>query len=285
MPETWSKDAFSHHAFDFLRDLLAPLQQLTSWPTLLELESLWFGAPQVRDAGQPAAPSVAVTWYEGRRFSLVPQPKKRRRGHARHEARGVDMLYDCRVNAGSIPTRENCLHDLFNVAMFRAFPKSKQSLHGRLCKILQKELPEEFRSLPGRRTREQDYLALLDEGGVLLVTQPSCTEALTYALENGADLPLDPYRGDGLLQIILFGHAHLEAIARHSLGGAPPFTLRAMPVVLSAPSPMAGPVPRDVVDDWLSEHLQDPAFRPFSRKLKGLTLGELLAAPPSQPRG
>lgn len=265
MPDPWSKDAFSHVAFEFLRDLLLPLTEFSRWPSLPELQSLWFGSGEAT-------------------FTLVPQPPKRRRGKQRGEVRCRDMLYDCRVHAGAIPTRASNWHDLFNVAMFRSFPLSKRRLHERLCTILQNELPGEFHRLPGRRTREQDYLALLDEGGVLLVVEPSKGEALSVVLESDEPCPLSAFQSSTVVEVVLFGHAHLEAIARYALGGPAPWALRAMPVVLETPHRSAGSVSRSALDETLCAHLSAVDFQPFSRKPRGVTLGMLFGSGSGHPQ-
>lgn len=101
-------------------------------------------------------------------------PRARRRG-----PRPAEDMYDARiVRDGAVPTRAGSWHDLMNALVWATFPEAKRALHTRQHALV----------VPGasRRTREQDTLALLDEGGVLLA-------------EGGA---------------VVFGHAIFEGVVR-----------------------------------------------------------------------
>jgi hypothetical protein len=49
------------------------------------------------------------------------------------------------------------------------FPRAKAALHGRQHRAILASLPPGSTRLPGARSREHDALALLDEGGVVLL--------------------------------------------------------------------------------------------------------------------
>ena len=79
-------------------------------------------------------------------------------------------LYDARiVNDRVVPTRPRMWHDFLNSLVWLTFPKAKLALHRRQHAAIERWIPPGATQLPNARTREQDALALIDEGGVLLV--------------------------------------------------------------------------------------------------------------------
>ena len=60
-------------------------------------------------------------------------------------------------------------HDYLNALVWATFPRSKLALHARQHRAVQGWLPADATQLPNARTRELDALALVDEGGVLLL--------------------------------------------------------------------------------------------------------------------
>lgn len=105
------------------------------------------------------APGVPV------RFEEAPLKRKRPPGEiVRAE------LYDARiVNDRVVPTRPRMWHDFLNALVWLTFPKAKLALHRRQHAAIERWIPPGATQLPNARTREQDALALVDEGGVLLV--------------------------------------------------------------------------------------------------------------------
>lgn len=99
------------------------------------------------------------------RFEEAPIKRKRPPGEiVRAE------LYDARiVNDRVVPTRPRMWHDFLNALVWITFPKAKLALHRRQHAAIEKWIPPGATQLPNARTREQDALALIDEGGVLLV--------------------------------------------------------------------------------------------------------------------
>lgn len=112
--------------------------------------------PDVREYNVAGAPV---------RFEEAPIKRKRPPGEiVRAE------LYDARiVNDRVVPTRPRMWHDYLNALVWLTFPKAKLALHRRQHAAIEKWIPPGATQLPNARTREQDALALIDEGGVLLV--------------------------------------------------------------------------------------------------------------------
>jgi hypothetical protein len=78
-------------------------------------------------------------------------------------------LYDARIqHEGVIPTRERSWHDFFNACVWATFPNAKQALSARQLAFKEAALAKHSR-LPNARSRDEDRLTMLDEGGVLLV--------------------------------------------------------------------------------------------------------------------
>lgn len=126
---------------------------------------------------EPEAIDAALSSRAGVRFvRQPPRPRARRR-----RGKPPEPLYDARiVEEGVVPTRNGSWHDLLNALVWATFPRAKRALHTRQHAIIVPSAPA--------RTREGDALALLDEGGVLV---------------------LDP-APDGLPPIV-FGHAIYES--------------------------------------------------------------------------
>ncbi|HWB76799.1 MAG TPA: DUF3025 domain-containing protein [Nannocystaceae bacterium] len=113
--------------------------------------------------------------------------------------------YEDAIAAGRIPTREHSWHDAFNVRAFAEFPRAKAALHARM------------RPLPvrdGRRTREGDALALLDEAALVFAGDAIALAAFAAARDS-LDA-LDDVMRSRRIAVRCFGHALLEhrALAR-----------------------------------------------------------------------
>lgn len=99
------------------------------------------------------------------RFELQPLQRKRPKGFVDRDA-----LYDAKITkARVVPTRARMWHDYLNALVWTTFPQAKLALHRRQHLAIEAWVPEGATQLPNARTRELDALALLDEGGVLLV--------------------------------------------------------------------------------------------------------------------
>jgi hypothetical protein len=88
-----------------------------------------------------------------------------------------------------------------NALVWGAFPLAKSALHARQYRAVARRLTPGARRLPPTRTPEQDALALLDEGGVILVSPD----------DDGA-------RASSARNVIVFGHAIYESLVL----GVPP---------------------------------------------------------------
>jgi hypothetical protein len=126
------------------------------------------------------------------RFEAAPPTPRRRRRRGPID-RGA--LYDARItNDACVPTRPRTWHDFLNALVWATFPRAKRALHARQLRAMQERIEPGARTLPPTRSREQDALALLDEGGVVVL-------------------------GDGREEVhVVFGHAVYEGLV---LGWAP----------------------------------------------------------------
>ncbi len=118
----------------------------------------------------------------GVRFVASTKP---RRTDRRTTQRGVG--YDARIVAGEVPTRARSWHDFLNALVWATFPASKRALHARQAAAIRTRDLEGLNGAPNARTREQDALALWDEGGVVVLESPSgvLTLAFGHALYEG----------------------------------------------------------------------------------------------------
>jgi hypothetical protein len=99
------------------------------------------------------------------RFELAPPRRRRSPGPI---VRGE--LYDAAIALrGVVPTRARMWHDYLNALVWASFPRAKAMLHRRQHAAIERWIPDGARQLPNARTRELDALALLDEGGVLVI--------------------------------------------------------------------------------------------------------------------
>jgi hypothetical protein len=133
-----------------LRPAASRLRDLDAWPTLHELNDRL--GPLVNPAGLSAV-------------AFAPSPPRGRRS----KLRSVESLYDVRIHRdGLISTRPCNAHDLFNALVWATFPRAKRTLARRQHDAHVRRLGAEVRALPNARSREQDTLAMIDEGAVLL---------------------------------------------------------------------------------------------------------------------
>ncbi len=137
----------------------------------LDTSSPWFAplAPMLaRVPLEPIPDAVMLQAALGERvapFRFEPQTKKRARG----TAFTLDDLYEARIaRRRVIPTRRNA-HDFMNALVWATFPKSKARLAERQYRALVAQVGEHPTRLPNARTRERDVLAMIDEGGVVVI--------------------------------------------------------------------------------------------------------------------
>jgi hypothetical protein len=117
------------------------------------------------------------------RFEASAATARRRRG-----ALDATLLYDARITRdGVVPTRERSWHDFLNALVWATFPRAKRALHARQHRALQARIQAGARTLPATRSREHDALALVDEGGVVVLEdgRESATVVFGHALFEG----------------------------------------------------------------------------------------------------
>jgi hypothetical protein len=123
----------------------------------------------------------------------------------------LERLYDGRIAAcNEVPTRERDWHDLFNALCFATFPRAKLALHRRQYAILQERVPAGSSRLPATRTREQDALTLLDEGGAVIAAEPDAGIALESSDTAARSAALQAALGCRRARVVPFGHALFE---------------------------------------------------------------------------
>jgi hypothetical protein len=165
----------------------------------------------------------------------------------------IRQLYDGRIALhGEVPCLGTSYHDLLNVLVWGAFPRAKRALHARQYRALEAWLPAHAERLPNRRTREQDALALFDEGGSLLVVPPALAAALRAALASDRAAN-ETLALDSAARIVLFGHAVMEHVCFESAA----LSSAALIVCLDPPLP-EGRALFDRVDRALAARLSDP---------------------------
>jgi hypothetical protein len=118
------------------------------------------------DWPEPSEYGAAFTGDAPVRFELAPAKRRRPRGEPVIRADLYDAII---VRRCVVPTRARMWHDYLNALVWATFPRSKLALHTRQHEAIERWLPEGATQLPNARTRELDALALVDEGGVLVL--------------------------------------------------------------------------------------------------------------------
>jgi hypothetical protein len=176
-----------------LRPAAGRLGGLTDFPPPEALDGLFEGEPPVRFV--PATP--------------------RSRGR-RRETIDVGAMYDARITRERrVPTRPRSWHDLLNALVWATFPRAKLALHARQHRAIAERIAPGARRLPATRTREQDALALIDEGGVVVLAGDPGAAQVALRRETGA---LGEMIAARRADAVIFGHAIHESLV---LGVAP----------------------------------------------------------------
>ena len=139
------------------------------------------------------------------RFVEAPPARRRR------EPVDARTLYDGRVTIErAVPTRPRCWHDFMNALVWGTFPRAKLALHARQHRLIAERIDPDARGLPPR-SRELDALALIDEGGVVvLASSPASVQA---SLRRGEPGMLRRCVESGAADALVFGHAIYESLA------------------------------------------------------------------------
>lgn len=167
----------------------------TDWPRVADWDRAYRSGPSFARA---PVRFVATT----------PRPR-RRRGHTA-DAVDVDALYDARIVRGEVPSRERSWHDFLNAHVWATFPESKRTLHERQLAMMRERIDRSRPQLPAHRTPEQDAVAMLDEGGVVLL--------VPHELRASVDAAFSERRHDDVLRsvergqvvLLVFGHGIME---------------------------------------------------------------------------
>ncbi|MDI3290286.1 DUF3025 domain-containing protein [Polyangium sp. 15x6] len=232
----------------------------------------------------PSVEAVDETLSEaaGVHFRLQPPRPRRRRGRGRGLV-DPSSLYDARIHVeGWVPTRAASWHDFLNALVWAAFPASKRALHARQHRALSARLGDAPRALPDRRTREQDGLALLDEGSLLLLAVEPRAPVIAAALEARDVSAVQNEISAGSAVALVFGHALYESL----LPDERP-SIWAMVALLPCP----GPLPTDgegcirLADARLSERITTPGTFSQPETFRSLPLDERVLCGASVLRG
>jgi hypothetical protein len=162
-------------------------------------------------------------------ISFAPSPPKTR---ARRRRAPVDVaaIYDERIYVrGEVPSRAASWHDFLNMLVWATFPASKRALNARQRAALRAHVEDGAPRIPGSRTREQDALSMLDEGGVLVLVAGSDATVYAALTEANADA-MNVHVAARRAAVLAFGHALHE----HLLSTDAPVRALALPLDVTA---------------------------------------------------
>lgn len=134
--------------------------------------------------------------------------------------------YEDSIAGGTIPTRHESWHDVFNVLAFVRYPRAKRALHERVRQLQHVRRMEGHPR--GRRCSEGDALTILDEATLLIVGSAADMGAFRAAREQGEASCLERALDEGRLAVSCFGHALLE----HLQLGRPPIGAGVLEMVI-----------------------------------------------------
>ncbi len=222
-----------------LYDAARAFAEQRSWPSIDDWNDALRG-----DEPPPRAASGAPIRFER-------QPSRRVLRSRRQELLGYDESIFLH---GIVPSREGNWHDFFNMLAWRSFPDAKRALNARQYEAQQRRVLDGDRD-SGRRTREQDALAMLDEGGLLLLAGDPFAALVEDSLARNDHAVLCEMVRAGELAILVFGHALCEQLVADTTSA------RGFAVVLGAgddrPSRRAGSTMRRRADLALAQRLSD----------------------------
>jgi len=226
---------------------------VTALEVLCRSPLCWALRDAARALGQhPGLPPVAVidaalAPRAGVRFRPAAPKPRRSKGEA--APRGYDAVITL---DGAVPTREDNLHDLMNALVWSVFPRSKRALHARQHALLERAGP--VRSGESRRrSAEGDALAMLDEGGLVVVARRDAVAEVEARGRARDATAVATFVAAGDARAVAFGHALYEHVA-----GLSPATPLGMVVVMAFDDDPAA-VPLPAVDDRLAGLVTDPS--------------------------
>ncbi len=128
-------------------------------------------------AGWPSPEDYGEAFGNGAvpvRFVTTP-PRRKRAGPV-----DLDAMYDARIVRGEVPTRACNWHDFLNALVWASFPRAKAMLHRRQHALVKVWATPGATTLPNARTRAHDALALVDEGGVVVLRAGSVESTVPF---------------------------------------------------------------------------------------------------------
>jgi hypothetical protein len=132
------------------------------------------------------------------------------------------------VNRRIVPTRARMWHDYLNALVWATFPQAKLAFHRRQHAAIERWIPQGATQLPNARTRELDALALIDEGGVLVLDEGDRQTPMIF----GHAL----FEGLVLGQPAMIARAVILEATRRGEGAAEKFAVREMPACSPCPN-------------------------------------------------
>lgn len=242
-----------HPAHAVLARAAACFASATEWPA----PSTWRGALETAGLADALLTESGVPI----RFVDAPPKTKSRRRRAPVD---VATIYDERIYArGEVPSRQASWHDFLNMLVWATFPAAKSALNARQRAALRAHIVDGAERLPGSRTREQDALAMLDEGGILVLAETRALVQVGHAVESANANALAERVRVGDAVVLAFGHALHEHLLSTDT------EVRALALVLAVPAIPAAVHARVALAD---AHLH-----------AALAGGEILKAPSGSP--
>lgn len=219
--------AAGHSAHAVLARAAACFAEARDWPEPSTwrgtLEHAGLAGPLVTERGAPIV------------FALSP-PKTR----SRRRRGPVDLgaIYDERIYVrGEVPSRAGSWHDFLNMLVWATFPTAKRAVNERQRTALRAHVVDGAACIPGARTREQDALAMLDEGGVLVLVVAGAAQTVLGAIARADHDALAACVRAGDAVVFAFGHALHEHLLSSELtvrALALPLVVEALPTELDA---------------------------------------------------
>jgi hypothetical protein len=216
--------------------------------------------PEFDDFPPPSALDRVFDGEPPVRFvQATPRARRHRRGPLDPSA-----MYDAKITLdGRVPTRDRSWHDLINALVWGTFPLAKRALHARQHRATTERIASGACTLPPTRTREQDALALVDEGGVVVLASHPATASASLR-SPGA---LREMIASGAAAAVIFGHAIYESLV---FGIAP----AAVAAVVVARDSSECDLVREA-DALLARALEDESRLLAPHELSRVDLGEL----------
>jgi hypothetical protein len=207
-------------------------------------------ASKLRHAGElPSVAAIDAAFGATLGVRFVRSAPKPRRAGRRDDRPGYDAAI---VLENVVPTRERNVHDLMNALVWASFPQAKRALHARQHVLVSRA----GAARPGeaqRRTPEADTLAMLDEGGLLVVGRSEDEAELERTTRARDAAAVGKLVADGRARGIAFVHA----LYQHLVGTRAPTALGLAVVLVFERSPADVGLPE--VDAALARRITDPA--------------------------